>query len=464
MPVQNFSAIIIDSVHPRDALLAMNILRILFPDPQSLFEKEYAREILKSERLRGLLVMSLFLGTSLWMQGVYLSLLRHFPVEISKPFMGVPFMEWMSLACLAAAGYELIFILSITFFINRRMAFPPIPRIVNSIIEASFPTLLLWASSHTFSSAESLQMPVVLLYFFFIALSALRLNVGLCVLTGSVASAGYLAVAFSLIGGIPDATTGSIAASGIHSVKGLIIFLTGLLTGFVARQIRKRLASSLKSREDRARVVGIFGQHASPEVVETLLASAEEIVSDEREVCVMFLDIRNFTGYSEGRSPEEVVGHLNGLFTFMIDIVNARHGIINKFLGDGFMAIFGAPLSFGTDEDMRHAVGASLDICRRLDDEITAGRVTPTRIGLGLHAGPVMTGTIGSPLRREYTVIGDTVNLASRIEGLNKQLGTTVLASARVMAAARDLVPEAADLGEVEVRGHGSPVRLYRIR
>ena len=95
--------------------------------------------------------------------------------------------------------------------------------------------------------------------------------------------------------------------------------------------------------------MSIFGQHVSPEVVDKLLNQNVEIESEIKHVCVMFLDIRNFTSFSENKSPVEVVNFLNTLFEFMIQIVNQNNGIINKFLGDGFMAVFGAPLSNGID-------------------------------------------------------------------------------------------------------------------
>src|SRR5215475_14343319 len=123
----------------------------------------------------------------------------------------------------------------------------------------------------------------------------------------------------------------------------------------------------------------------------------------------MFLDIRNFTGFAEKRSPEEVVEYLESLFEFMIEIVNRHNGIINKFLGDGFMAVFGAPLSDG--KDCENAVRSAKEILERVKEETDRGAILPTQVGIGLHAGKAVTGSIGSAVRKEYTVIGDVVNL-----------------------------------------------------
>jgi adenylate cyclase len=183
---------------------------------------------------------------------------------------------------------------------------------------------------------------------------------------------------------------------------------------------------------------------------------------EARHVCLMFLDIRDFTTFSEKRRPEEVVHYLNSLFEFMIESVNRHDGIINKFLGDGFMAVFGAPVSDG--EDSRHAVEAALEIVARVDELNAAARIPPTRIGIGLHAGEAVTGNVGSAQRKEYTIIGDVVNLASRIEQLNKQFNSQLLVSEVVWQAInQDVKKEATPLGPVHVKGHEALVQVYQL-
>ena len=121
------------------------------------------------------------------------------------------------------------------------------------------------------------------------------------------------------------------------------------------------------------------------------------------------------------RLSPEVVRYLNTLWTFMVGIINEHHGIVNKFLGDGFLAVFGAPLSHGVD--CAYAMAAARQIMLELDHLIAGGEVSPTQIGIALHAGPAIVGNVGSADRKEYTVIGDVVNVAFRIEALNKELG-----------------------------------------
>ena len=116
---------------------------------------------------------------------------------------------------------------------------------------------------------------------------------------------------------------------------------------------------------------------------------------------MLVLDIRNFTTFSEGRVAEEVVAYLNTLWSFMVRTVNEHHGIVNKFLGDGFLAVFGAPVSTGND--CANALAAARRILREIDELTGAGRLLPTRIGIALHAGEAVVGNVGSAERKEYT-------------------------------------------------------------
>ena len=145
----------------------------------------------------------------------------------------------------------------------------------------------------------------------------------------------------------------------------------------------------------------------------------------------------------------------------MIDSVNRNHGIVNKFLGDGFMAIFGAPIS--SDDDRRHAVLAAREIVNTVHIRTLDGSIPPTRIGIGLHAGLAVTGNVGSEQRKEYTIIGDVVNLASRIEQLNKQFGSELLVSETVFDSVPEIHGDSKDIGDVQVKGRGQAVRVYRL-
>ncbi len=207
--------------------------------------------------------------------------------------------------------------------------------------------------------------------------------------------------------------------------------MTSLIAGLVSVRIKRQFLNSVRTLEERNRVMSMFGQHVSPAVVDKLLSQGVELGGEIRHVCLMFLDVRDFTAFAEGRSPVEVVDYLNSLLEFMIESINRYSGIVNKFLGDGFMAVFGAPIS-ADGRDSQNAVAAAREIIARVDELNTSGQIPPTRVGIGLHAGEAVTGNVGSALRREYTISGDVVNLASRIEQLNKQFQSRLLVSQAV--------------------------------
>lgn len=175
----------------------------------------------------------------------------------------------------------------------------------------------------------------------------------------------------------------------------------------------------------------------------------------------MFMDIRGFTSLADRLAPHEVMALLNSLFPPMIEILNLNQGIVNKFLGDGFMAVFGAPIE--DCENARHAVATAMAILDQVE-KFRFGNGETLRIGIGIHYGEAIAGNVGSPNRQEYTLIGGTVNLASRIEQENKSRGSQLLVSQAIW----DLVKKDGYMGEllgpVLVRGHDEPVVLVRMR
>jgi adenylate cyclase len=325
--------------------------------------------------------------------------------------------------------------------------FPLPPRLFSTTLEISVPTLLTVLIAQAVPGSEALALPTVFVYFPFLALAPLRLDPPLVLYAGLLAGAEFVVMAWFLLGGGGPVAMGVLAP---QIAKAVLMALTGVLLTLVTWQIRKRAAGLLRTREQQARMASIFGQHVSPAVMERLLAQKAGLETEVRHVTVMFLDIRNFTTFSESRTPDEV---------------NAHQGIINKFLGDGFMAVFGAPLDDGHSE--ANAVHAAVAISDGLRKALAEG-LEPTKIGIGLHSGRAVTGNVGSHQRQEYTLIGDVVNLASRIESQTKAAGAEILISAEAWAAAgrhgAEGLPEGQAIGPVTVKGRAAPVELVRLR
>lgn len=427
---------------------------------ESILEAEFEREALGTERLR-VLVLLIVIAT-----GLSLSLLSpaFISEEIARAFHGSAgtFVQWRVAVLLVLIAYLVAERVRLNRLNRSGRSIPPFYRYFSAFVETSFPTIELLVAASYIDPVATLSMPPVFIYPLFIVLSALRLNFRLSVFTGAVAAFEYTLVALLFVGRGGQGLNPLLMSAPLHVLKGLALLALGVVTGMVALQIKRRMLDSFRLAGERERVVNTFGQHVSPAVVDKLLERGAGLRSEKRNVCVMFLDIRDFTAFAEHRHPEEVVEYLESLFGFMIEIVGRHHGIINKFLGDGFMAVFGAPLSEG--RDCANAVEAAREILARVEAEVTNGNVLPTRVGIGLHAGEAVTGSIGSSLRREYTVIGDVVNLAARIEQLNKQIGSQLLISEVVWEGAREAgLNGATPMGHVPVKGREAPTRIYKV-
>lgn len=173
------------------------------------------------------------------------------------------------------------------------------------------------------------------------------------------------------------------------------------------------------------------------------------------------MDIRGFTPLVEHKAPEEIVAIQNSVFGVAVDVVNRNRGIINQFLGDGLMATFGAPLTSGSDS--ANALAAARELVAGVRALVDAGRIPAITIGVGLHVGEAVSGNIGSAQRQQYSITGNVVILASRIEQLNKVYGSQILASGEVLADAGEAAVAGTSLGPVHVKGREQPIELFRL-
>jgi len=222
-----------------------------------------------------------------------------------------------------------------------------------------------------------------------------------------------------------------------------------------------KMTTGLTEREKFKNIIHKFhGQSVS----EDLMNKDSLVVGGEKkEVCVFFSDIRGFTAFSENTSPERVVSMLNEYFEVMVSIITKRGGIVDKFIGDAIMAVWGAPQ--GSEKDAYNATMACLEMRQSLN-ELNQKRInrgeSPIMIGMGLHTGSAISGIIGSSEKMEYTVIGDTVNVTSRLESSTKSFGTDLLISSQIMEKIKDhfIISKA---GEALVKGKSEQLSLYKV-
>ena len=188
-----------------------------------------------------------------------------------------------------------------------------------------------------------------------------------------------------------------------------------------------------------------------------------DLKGERRKITVLFADVRGFTKLSENLPPEDVFAMLNDYFDKMIDEISKNHGLLNKFMGDGLMAVFGALEEDPYQEE--NAIKAALGMRRMLEgmrERFKIERQIDLKIGIGINTGIALVGNIGSNQRMEFTAIGDTVNLGSRLESASKELNTDIIVSEYTYVAARTGF-RFRSLGQISIRGRENPVGAYAV-
>ncbi|HOA06454.1 MAG TPA: adenylate/guanylate cyclase domain-containing protein [Spirochaetota bacterium] len=214
---------------------------------------------------------------------------------------------------------------------------------------------------------------------------------------------------------------------------------------------------------EREKMKDAFGKFVNKEIADMILKNELKLGGERKTAAVFFSDIRSFTAISENLQPEEVVDFLNEYMSVMVDCVNKTNGVVDKFIGDAIMAVWGTPISRGNDT--ANAVEGAL-MMREALKKFNKGRGSAKKpvinIGCGINTGPVLAGQIGSHDRMEYTVIGDTVNLASRIESLNKPFCTDILISSDSYNLVKDLYL-CTPMEKITVKGKKDPQQIYAV-
>ncbi|MCC7410919.1 MAG: adenylate/guanylate cyclase domain-containing protein [Gammaproteobacteria bacterium] len=237
-------------------------------------------------------------------------------------------------------------------------------------------------------------------------------------------------------------------ASGVMMIG--LMFLLNMSYGYFIETRGKRQLTSL------------FGQYVPPELVDEMSRDPEaySLEADSRELTVLFSDVRGFTTISEGLNPKELAELMNHFLTPMTHVIHENRGTIDKYMGDAIMAFWGAPLE--DPDHARHALESGMQMLARIDEINTefAKRSWPEiHIGVGINTGAMSVGNMGSEFRMAYTVMGDAVNLGSRLEGLTKTYGVSIIVSETTRAAVPDYAYR--ELDRVRVKGKDEPVAIF---
>lgn len=241
---------------------------------------------------------------------------------------------------------------------------------------------------------------------------------------------------------------------------------------FTAKEMTRILESTIRMKRKikfERNIRKAFSRFVPEQIIDELVDSAETEakvgVGEKRDVAILFCDIRSFTNISECNKPETVVGFLNRYFTAMCTIIKKHGGTVDKFMGDAIMAIFGAPVSY--EDNARRALAAAYEMRETIDkiplDDLILPQGMKFKAGIGIHYGDVIVGSIGSADKTDYSVIGDNVNLGSRIEGLTKTYGTMILVSGAVKDQIKSNEFIYRHLDNVKVKGKEKPVPIYAV-
>jgi len=325
-----------------------------------------------------------------------------------------------------------IFLLSAAFLVGfaliaRKGWWHPAMPFINTGVQLTLISTFFAVVSHERGSSFALSTAIPMLYCLTIAITAFRLNPWLSFF-GGVVGAAEMVLVYALV--MRPALTPELLASNptlgwpAAISRVVVLFAIGLACALAAGSLRNQI----RQREDDEKRIDLlertFGRLVAPEVAKQILADENWMHPAVRSAVVMFADLKGFTTYSEGRAPEDVANFLNRCWTLAVDVVERHGGVINKYLGDGFLALFGVPLPLEDPESSAARTASELQAA-------LAPLLEPEGLALciGIHCGPLIVGGIGSESRCEFTVIGATVNLASRIEGLNRPLETNCLTS-----------------------------------
>lgn len=246
----------------------------------------------------------------------------------------------------------------------------------------------------------------------------------------------------------------------------IVLALTILWLYTTKRRDHKKLTLAYSDLDDanirlaqaEQNIKTLLSQQVSGDVANELMGGKADKKVSRKYVAIMFVDIRNFTPFAESRDPEEIIDYQNNIFSFMIEIIIKHGGVINQFMGDGFMATFGAPVSHGNDAQQAFLAGKQ--IIEVLQQKNSNGDIYPTEIGIGLHTGWVVAGNVGTSERMQYSITGNTVITAARLEQLNKQYNSTFIISNDVLERLDETIRPTGKQEMVELKGRSEKMEV----
>lgn len=348
-----------------------------------------------------------------------------------------------------------------TWFLLKTGRLRPWVRYASSLVDVSICSVVMLLDFQQNGALYAVSAGGPALYAVAVAMATLRLEPRLCLFAGATAATQLLAIMLLVVrpAAHVEETLSATRDVYVSLMKAFFLLTIGGIGWVATRSMRGLLQRLTESAVERERVRGLLGMHVSEQVMEYLLSGQMKDGGERRTITVCFTDIRDFTPLSESHTPEEVLRLLNLYFGRMCDIVAEHGGVVNKFLGDGMLIVFGAPAN--QPDDAQRALAAARAMLAEVERMRGHGEFPGLRIGIGMHRGEAVVGNVGGVQRQEYTAIGDTVNTASRVQDLTKALGHSLLVTRECRAALGGECFE--PLGSHSVKGRAQPLELFTL-
>jgi adenylate cyclase len=416
---------------------------------------QFEKAIVRSEFQRTRLMMGAFAI------GFFIVVINYFLLdeEILPLYGGTSNYFYVAYWLCLFIGYEFLVGKLINRYVRNKMGSSTAFKITHSLIEVSLVSLIILYMVVIKNRAIYLDSPLFLLYYFFLILSVLHMDLKISLLTGVSGALQFSFITwysfhisrpgYTIIGNTPENS---------YYIKCAILIISGAVAGYVAGQVKMSVKSSLEVQLEKNEMEELFGQQVSQEVVHALVEDKGGLT--KYEATVLAMDIRDFTSFAQHHSPDEIMEFQNKIFGPILDIVSEYDGVVNQIMGDGLMATFG--ILVPNPDHAKMAFQAAIKIRQKVKLLSQEGVIPPTKIGLGIHTGEVVTGNIGNETRKQYSISGSAVIIAFRIEQLNKDLNSELLITGEVKTRIDASKNQLAYLGQKTIKGFEYEMDVYK--
>ena len=356
--------------------------------------------------------------------------------------------------------FEVLAYLRFSYTQKKKKLVPQIVPFINITLELTIPILILVSSVKYDYSLFPLEYNGYAFYIVLIILSALHLEMNVSIYAGILAGVCYGILSHWAIGYF-EITENIPQLMELYGARTFSLVLFGILAGLVAKEMKKKLLRGIEFQQQQKQVEVLLGQQVSKEIADELINNNDQFSTRIIDAAIMFMDIKDFSTWADTKSPEEVIHYQNQVFSPIIDIISKKHGVINQFLGDGFMASFG----IGSDDNkyVQHAFHAGVEITRKMREMEEADLIPKTHVRIGLHRGKIIVGNIGNDIRNQFSLAGKNIIIAARLEQMNKELDSQYLISEDIQ---RKIEPDGFSLHEIgmlKLRGIDKEIKTYRV-